>query len=169
MKKVFNFRCRISGFCVRYSKYFRINAANKLIIESKCVNGCQNAKKVNFKYRIQYKINSHWENLDNASLNNFTMGDETTELTIFNTIFDYFKNTDFWKVHFDITIVNEFNQSVTGSTFINFRVNKKPYNGDCKIDLLNGIAYHTNFKIECKNWIDDDGYIIRYEYFGNFK
>lgn len=96
------------------------------------------------------------------------MGFETAELTIFNSIFDYFNKIDLWKVHFDITIMNEFNQSVTGSTFINFKLNRKPYNGNCKIDSLYGIAYYTAFKIECQNWIDDDGYIIRYEYFGKY-
>ncbi|RNA05799.1 polycystic kidney disease 1-like 2 [Brachionus plicatilis] len=157
--------CRISGFCKRFNKYFRINAANQLVIESKCVNGCQNAKKIDYRYRIFYKLDSQWKNMDNISISKYTKGYETTELTLFDTLFDSFEHIDFWRINFDITIFNEYNQTVTGSTVINLRVNHKPFNGKCQIDCRNGTAYYTVFKIECLDWLDSDGYITRYEYF----
>lgn len=130
------------------------------------MKGCLNARKIDYKYRIYYRFDSNWKSIDKIILKNYTVGHQTKELTLYNSLFDFFEEIDFWRVYFDITVYNEFNQSVTGSTFMNFKVNKKPFNGSCHIDSLNGTAYYTVFQIECTDWLDSDGYITKYEYFG---
>lgn len=56
---------------------------------------------------------------------------------------------------------------MTGSTSIFLKINQKPFNGTCTVSPLVGFAMLTYFTITCKNWVDIDGYILRYEYFGN--
>lgn len=140
-----------------------------MIIQSKCIDGCKTATKIDYKYRVYYKNETFpqtWELLDDSSIEYLTMGSKTAELTLFKSIFDTFNFVNFWRIYFDTTVYDSNANTVVGSTFINFQVNQKPFNGTCTIDSLNGFAFYTLFKIECLNWLDKDGYITRYEYFG---
>ena len=47
-----------------------------------------------------------------------------------------------------------------------FKKNFGPINGKCSIDKIRGLAIDTNFTITCQNWIDPDGEISKYEYYG---
>lgn len=58
---------------------------------------------------------------------------------------------------------------VNGSTNMLLKINIAPFNGTCWVDLPRGYAMITYFTITCKNWVDIDGYIVRYEYFGKKK
>ena len=46
------------------------------------------------------------------------------------------------------------------------KINQKAFNGTCDVDLQSGYALYTYFIIKCIDWIDIDGYIRRYEFFG---
>jgi hypothetical protein len=48
------------------------------------------------------------------------------------------------------------------------KTNQSPYNGSCQLstNVTTGYALETNFTIQCINWIDDDGYIVSYEFLG---
>ena len=46
-----------------------------------------------------------------------------------------------------------------------FRINLQPSSGVCAVDKLNGTALSTYFTIRCFNWTDQDGTLIRYEFF----
>ena len=48
-------------------------------------------------------------------------------------------------------------------------VNQLPQKGSCSVDTYNGTSLSTTFDIKCVDWIDPDGAIERYEYFGNSK
>ena len=69
----------------------------------------------------------------------------------------------FWKVNLEIII----NQEKASATSIVFKINKPPRDGKCVTNLLNGTSMETYFTIYCKNWIDEDGIIVKYEYYGN--
>ena len=46
------------------------------------------------------------------------------------------------------------------------KINSLPLNGECKVDLLQGISLLTYFTIACSNWTDLDGEIVKYEFMG---
>jgi hypothetical protein len=72
---------------------------------------------------------------------------------------------EYWKVEQTIQGYYSGNK-LTGTTHMLLKINKQPYNGNCTVDLTEGYAFLTNFTITCDDWIDDDGYIVKYEYFG---
>lgn len=75
----------------------------------------------------------------------------------------------YWKVNFTITILTLDSQYASSTQFMTFKINEPPYNGTCSIDLNRGYALVTYFFINCIDWDDIDGFIVRYEYFGNDK
>lgn len=79
-----------------------------------------------------------------------------------------YPNTTYWKVELTAeTISNGVPKSGTGTIVL--KTNQPPYNGTCTvISSLRGYALESNFTINCTNWIDDDGYITTYEFFGSF-
>ena len=46
------------------------------------------------------------------------------------------------------------------------KTNSLPLDGECKVDLLQGISLLTYFTISCSNWTDSDGEIVKYEFMG---
>ena len=48
------------------------------------------------------------------------------------------------------------------------KINQLPTNGYCYVAKTNGTSLTTYFDIECTNWIDPDGQIVKYEYMGIF-
>ncbi len=46
------------------------------------------------------------------------------------------------------------------------KTNSLPLDGECKVDLLQGISLLTYFTIACSNWTDSDGEIVKYEFMG---
>ncbi len=69
----------------------------------------------------------------------------------------------FWRIDYQI----ENSQSKKGLASLVLVKNQLPQNGVCSINHFIGISLQTSFFIECVNWIDLDGSIVRYEYFGN--
>ena len=56
-----------------------------------------------------------------------------------------------------------------GSASLLFLVNSLPTGGTCSVDLNNGTAMDTYFTISCTNWIDRDGSVVNYEYYGKLR
>ena len=42
--------------------------------------------------------------------------------------------------------------------------NQIPVNGYCQVNNKTGLAFETNFTIDCFNWTDSDGFIVAYEF-----
>jgi hypothetical protein len=77
-------------------------------------------------------------------------------------------NTTYWKIELTVdTTVN--NEILTGVGSIILKTNQPPYNGSCIVFNHTGYPLETNFTITCKNWLDDDGYITQFEYWGMLK
>ncbi len=62
------------------------------------------------------------------------------------------------------TITNDMITNGTSSLIL--KINQPPYNGICLLDNLEGTALQTYFTIKCSNWVDADGFITSYEFYG---
>lgn len=89
----------------------------------------------------------------------------TTFLEISSLLFRNFSNTTYWKIEATVdTTVN--GQIMNGVGHVILKTNQPPYNGTCTISNTTGYPLETNFTVNCMKWIDDDGYITQYEYWG---
>jgi hypothetical protein len=71
----------------------------------------------------------------------------------------------YWKIDLTLSVEimgNQFNSSAS----MQFKINQKPVNGTCYVDKFEGFAMSTLFNITCQDWVDEDGIVIKYEYFG---
>lgn len=77
-----------------------------------------------------------------------------------------YANTTYWKVELTAeTVVNGIVKSGFGTIVL--KTNQPPYNGTCSVvSDLKGYALETDFTVNCTGWIDDDGYITTYQFFG---
>ena len=88
-------------------------------------------------------------------------GLQTTELTLFSSLFQNVSNALYWKIDFTVN-----NQASIGMASLVLKRNFLPSGGSCYVDMNQGISLSTYFTITCENWIDLDGLIVKYEYLG---
>jgi len=86
-----------------------------------------------------------------------------SELIIPSSFFKIYPQ-NFWRIELEIVK----NGIITGSSSINLKINSLPKNGACKINRDNGMSLKHLFYIMCSNWIDTDGSVETYEFFGIF-
>lgn len=77
-------------------------------------------------------------------------------------MFQNYPTALFWKVEL---IVNK-NQQLNGVSSLTLLVNQLPKSGFCQVDQYFGVSLSTIFNISCFNFIDPDGVVARYEFFG---
>ena len=70
----------------------------------------------------------------------------------------------YWKIELEISL----NSGATGVSAIYLKKNQLPDYGNCSVDPHGGLAFDSYFYISCYDWVDVDGYISRYEYFGKY-
>ena len=153
--------------CKPYYDYKKINSNNNLQFTGYCQDGCQNASSIEYEYLVYPNTGTDTErvfttNIYSTMSSLFKGSFDSKEFSINYGLFSNMPTVNFFKVSLRITIDNNFDK--TGESSIIFRLNKLPGNGLCSIDIDNGFAMNTYFKIKCIDWIDDDGDIIRYEY-----
>lgn len=85
-----------------------------------------------------------------------------------NSIFLNNESILYWKAVLSISLSNFDDLISIGDTSIIFKINQIPVNGSCNVDLLDGRVLESYFTIKCFDWIDNDGKIVKYEYFGKF-
>ena len=109
-----------------------------------------------------------WQSLDSVDKDNFLFGQNTHELVISEDLFYKYQNIFFWKVDLKIealyTIGGEY---IDVYSTIVLSIIKSPFNGTCDIQPDSGYALVTDFSIECFDWIDLEGGISNYFFFGN--
>jgi len=88
-------------------------------------------------------------------------GQKTSSLTISSLFFSAFSNLKFLKVQ-----LNAVTSSSSASKEIILKMNQSPLNGTCEVNKLNGIAFETNFTVKCFNWVDSDGLVYLYSFYG---
>jgi hypothetical protein len=155
----------------------KINPNNQLMLTGFCLKYCTNA--LSYKYKI-YKlwkikntdidIQEKWYPFSSEFQNgsNLYTGENSTELTAFQTLFKSDNLTFVWKFEFEVESVSLYNGVSTGISSLIVFINQVPNNGSCTIFPLNGTAVSTIFTISCANWYDPDGEIVKYTYFGNY-
>ena len=85
-----------------------------------------------------------------------------SDLTIKEDLFRDFDYQIIWKIEL---VVYSPSQNSSGSSSMIFYVNFPPRNGSCKINPRNGTT-NTLFEINCYGWIDLDGSVASYSYYG---
>ena len=71
-----------------------------------------------------------------------------------------------WKIDFTVLTSSIYGGTALGQSSIVVGINQLPVNGTCIVNPTIGKAAGTYFVINCTNWVDPDGVIARYEYFG---
>ena len=85
----------------------------------------------------------------------------TSNLTISSLLFNAYPQVTYWKIQLNAT-----DSLSSGSNEIILKLNQLPTNGTCQVDILNGSALETNFTVKCSNWIDPDGLVYSFQYYG---
>jgi hypothetical protein len=73
----------------------------------------------------------------------------------------------FYRIDLTITAISS-NGINSGASTIIFQRNQLPTNGTCYVTPTTGISMTTNFTVQCLNWYDPDGYIVRYEFHATY-
>lgn len=78
------------------------------------------------------------------------------------------KNPTITQFKIDATLTTYSNTSgiSTGKASLIFKINQTPKGGICNVTPLKGITADTLFTINCLNWVDLDGQIVKYSYYG---
>jgi hypothetical protein len=87
----------------------------------------------------------------------------SNELTLLPQLFNAYPSVFNWRIDYQI----ENSQLIKGLASLILINNQLPQSGVCSVNPNNGTSLETMFSISCKNWLDLDGSIVRYEYFGN--
>jgi len=137
-----------------------------------CVRGCNpSATFYTFKvYKNELDFNFQFDEIiwqefnitDQYFVTNYT----SNTIQISSLLFHAYENTTYWKVMLlTDTIIG--NQKKSGTGVIILKTNETPYNGSCIITTnTTGYALESNFTVFCYDWMDSDGYITSYEFYG---
>jgi len=110
-------------------------------------------------------ISNQWIQMTNASYYFYSgMNLQTTYLTIKEELFHDFSPQNIWKIDLNVFVPSK---NTSGMASIIFYVNFPPISGSCDINPKNGTT-NTLFEILCSNWIDSDGYLDSYAFYGSF-
>jgi len=95
----------------------------------------------------------------------YNTGISNNYLVILKDLFRDFPSQVYWRVTLNFEVTTFTGQILTASSSIIFYVNFSPCNGICNISPIIGTT-STLFTISCTNWIDKDGEIVSYSYYG---
>jgi hypothetical protein len=143
----------------------KINANDQLDLKGSCLSGCDKESSI-FTYNL-FMLNSsfnQWISFTKNSYYFYTGLNPQTDLTIKEELFQDFPSQTIWKVELNVYIPSK---NTSGSASIIFLVNFPPRNGLCDINPKNGTT-DTLFSISCWNWIDTDGHLDSFAYYGYF-
>jgi hypothetical protein len=85
-------------------------------------------------------------------------------LTLKEDIFSDHSSIIIWKIELEVHISS---RNVSGKSSMLFSVNFLPRFGDCTVNPVNG-STNTFFLIKCTNWIDTEGSISNFVFYGKF-
>ena len=137
----------------------KINANDQLDVRGACLSGCDSATQTH-EYKLYMLLNSNqWIPFTNSSYFMYTGLAPFTSLTVKEALFlDYYPQ-NIWKIEFGIAL------NTNSSASIVFYVNFPPRFGTCDISPSNGTT-NTLFSITCLNWMDPDGNLNSFSYYG---
>ncbi len=166
------------------------------MITSNCKTGCENVSTLTYQWNlfmffqaspndvqekwIPYTNLTYVKGIRNSYNNYITIntnyfknkinkGTDTSELTIGAEVFNSNPNVFRWKAQFSLLAVSKQNGIGNGASSLILQLNKIPYNGSCEISPDTGTSFSTIFKFKCQNWIDDDGFIVKYVFYAKLE
>lgn len=87
-------------------------------------------------------------------------------MVISSDLFKSLSTIIYWKIEFKVVANYTAVFALNGSTQMILKINEPPSNGTCAVDPPSGYALIDYFQIKCIDWLDTDGLIVRYEFFG---
>jgi hypothetical protein len=141
----------------------KINANDQLDLKGSCLSGCDMESNI-FTYDLNMlsPSSNRWISFTNNSFYFYTGLNPQTDLTIKEELFQNFPYLPILKVDLNVYVPSK---NTSGSASIIFLVNFPPRNGLCDINPKNGTT-DTLFSISCWNWIDTDGNLDSFAYYG---
>ena len=141
----------------------KINANDQLDIKGICLAGCYGDGQ-SFSYNILMRNSSTnlWMPLIAKKNYTYSTGLMSSDLTLTESIFADFPENIIWKIELSIYIAS---RNASGVTSVLFYVNRPPKNGSCILSPTNGFT-STIFKITCLEWIDFDGSLASFAFYG---
>jgi hypothetical protein len=134
-------------------------------LKGSCLSSC-NGKSLIYTFKL-YQLDlilNEWVLFTNNSYY-YNAGLSNEYFVVLRDLFRDFPNQVYWKVESNIHLTTFAGDSLTASSSILFYVNFSPFNGMCSISPITGTT-NTLFTIYCNNWIDKDGEIISFSYYG---
>ena len=145
----------------------KINSNDQLDLTGSCLANCDGIRiYYNFTMYTMNSLLNTWIPFTNDSYF-YPTGNLNSSLVIKKDIFRDFSTEVEWKIELKIYLVLSELESLTGSTSTIFYVNFPPKNGMCDINPTNGTTNMT-FHINCYNWVDLEGSVALYSYFGYY-
>jgi hypothetical protein len=150
--------------------FTKINSNDQLDLIGSCLSNCDG---VGFVYNftlfystqnfpltsvqwIQFNLNSYY----------VTSGFENEKLMIKKQLFQDYPFV-LWKVQLIGDLIISQNETSQGQSSKVFYVNYPPKNGLCDVNPKNGTT-NDLFTLYCLNWIDSDGVVVEYVYYGKY-
>ena len=154
------------------TNFFSINPDSEIIIDGQCKQGCSPTSTPTYKYKIYFSTNSsnkidffntEWQSVNFSS--SYVSSLDTPAITLMPSLFQVnYSSHIYWKIELEISL----NPDAIGVSSIYLKKNQLPAYGDCSVDPQGGLAFDSYFYFRCFGWIDSDGFISRYTYFGNY-
>jgi hypothetical protein len=93
---------------------------------------------------------------------NLILDNNEGEMSLPSSFFQNYTSIGWWKLQVVLSVNNIFE----GTSSMIYKINSLPRDGHCNVTLNNGTSLDTFFYIICMNWIDLDGNITNYEFYG---
>jgi len=124
--------------------------------ENKCQRSAGSSRHLS-----SWMITNQWLLFTNSSY--YYTENNGLSLTMLENLFSDYSSQTIWKVELVALIPS---RNASGSSSVMFYVNFPPRLGWCDVNPKNG-STNTLFSISCSNWVDPDGVVVSYAYYGN--
>jgi hypothetical protein len=148
--------------CKPFYDSTKINANDQLDLIGSCLSGCFGSG-IEYTYSI-YMLNNvtnQWISFSNSSFF-YQTGSSNSDLTVFSDTFMKNPKQVIWMIKLNVYISS---RNVSGSFSIVLYVNFPPMSGTCNVNPIS-FTTSTFFTIHCFDWIDQDGFVVSYAYYG---
>ena len=155
--------CKFQQKCTPFNGFTKINANDQLDLIGSCYGGCYGTGLI-YTYSIyMYNNNTNqWTPFTNSSYY-YQTGPSNADLTMLSDLFMANQQQVLWQIELTVFITS---RNVSGFSSVIMQVNFPPMSGICNINPLSGTT-NTLFTINCINWIDPDGSLVSFSYYGN--
>jgi hypothetical protein len=145
--------------------YTKINANDQLDIKGSCLAGCY-GDGLTYAFNI-YKLNNQTNQFeiirDTSFYYQYTY--LTTYLIVMSEFFKNEPNQIIYKLEYSVMISS---RNLSSSAFLLIYVNFPPDHGTCDITPKKGTVLNTQFTITCSDFVDKDGFLVYYSFYGKY-